>query len=60
MDKIIVITIQLAISILVGFLLVSFIMMGFNPYEWGIIARVVFLLVSASCMVGLIKITNNG
>lgn len=62
MDKarVIIITIQLAVSILVGYLLISFIMMGIDPSYWGVVARVAFLVVSAACMVGLIKLSNNG
>lgn len=58
MDKarVIIITIQLALSILVGFLLVSFVMMSVSPVQWGAIARLSFLVVSAACMVGLIKL----
>lgn len=59
MDKIIILTIQLAVSMLIGFFVISFVMMTFNPALWGIVARVSFLAASAAFMVGLIKLTGN-
>lgn len=58
-SKVIIITIQLAVSILTSFIIVCCAMWELNPESWGIGGRVAFILMTAAAMVGFIKISNN-